>query len=359
MPPLATPLTLWIAVAAATAAATHAVWRFLLEPLARRTPTQLDVMVVAQTRRPAVASVFTLVLSLGLRALARSRPDLNETFAWTAINGLVYVATVFAVTQTVYAAVRSAMDWYSGQFGAREAPARSRAQFMELFRKTAKFLFFFVAITIVFDHFGVQITGLLATAGVASVAVAMAAQETLSNMIAGFALIADHPFRPGDRVELANGKMGDVLEVGLRSTKIMAFDGTVIAIPNAEIAKNQIVNLNAPNPTFKIRATIGVAYGTDLRRVKRALIEVFAAHPEVLREPPPAVFFTEFAESSLTLFYVCTVADYHHQFRIRDELNMAIKDRFEADGIQIPFPQRDVYLRRSPDSPTPPESGHS
>jgi len=165
-------------------------------------------------------------------------------------------------------------------------------------------------------------------------------------------LIADRPFRVGDRVQLADGQMGDVLDIGLRRTDVLSFDNTVISLPNAEVAKSQIINYSAPDAKFKIRATLGVAYGTNLRQVKAILNDVMTSHKDVLKEPAPVVYFTEFADSALNLLLVCWVADYREQFRIRDELFMTVKDRFEAENISIPFPQRDVHLYAAKDSPS-------
>lgn len=338
-----TILLSWIGGSAAASWVALQVVDRVLIPVTKRTRTKLDTAILQAVRKPAAWTVLALGFSIGVAHAASGVGAAATHAVWRALGGTAYVFLVLCITAVVYAIVGAAVDWYGKEVASR-TESKADDQIVGFFQKTAKFVFFFIALTIIFGHFGIQVTGMLATAGVVSLAVAFAAQETVANMISGIVLLVDRPFGEGDRVELVNGRMGDVLSVGLRSTRILSFDHTVITIPNAEIAKTQIVNFNAPNPTYKIRSTIGVAYGTDVRNVKRILMDVLLEHKEILREPAPGVFFTEFGESSLNLLYVAWVADYREQFRIRDELNMVIKDRFEAQGIEIPFPQRVVHL---------------
>jgi len=336
--------TIWLLVGIVGARVVHLLWTWVLLPIARRTRTSLDVILLESTHKPVCWVALFAVLNTGAQMCFKNLPQVSSHTLWSVYQGVIYIALVLSVTRLSYATASGFTEWYSKTIASKTATTLDD-QFVALFRKVAKFVFLFIALTIIFGHFNIQVTGLLATAGVASLAVAFAAQETLANMISGFILMIDRPFIAGDRVQFSDGQIGDVIDVGLRSTKIMSFDNTVINIPNSEVAKSQIINFNAPNANIKVRCTIGVAYGSDVRKVKKILLEVLKTHPEVAKEPEPVVFFTEFGASSLDLIYAFWVKDYREQLRLRDEINLAINDRFAAEGIEIPFPQHDLHLR--------------
>lgn len=197
---------------------------------------------------------------------------------------------------------------------------------------------------IVLEHFDVDIKGLIAVLGVGSLAVALAAQDTLSNMIAGFVLMIDRPFRRGDRVILGDGTKCDVYLIGLRSTKFLTFDNTLIIVPNAELIKMTINNQSYPEPKIRVKVEVGVAYGSDIDKVRKILLDIARNHPDSLDDPAPDVYFTELADSSLNFAVVCRVGSVSQLWMTSVKIREEIYKRFEAEGVEIPFPQRVVHL---------------
>ncbi len=145
--------------------------------------------------------------------------------------------------------------------------------------------------------------------------------------------------------------MGDVLDIGLRTTRLLTIDDTTLIVPNSELAKSRIVNYSYPTNRMAVRQKLGVAYGSDMEKVKRVLVGIAETDPEVLKDPKPAVYFMEFGDSSLDLLFFYWIANYRDQLVITDRMNVAIHRRFAEENIEIPFPQRDVHFRGTQEPP--------
>lgn len=193
-------------------------------------------------------------------------------------------------------------------------------------------------------HFGLPVTAVFASAGVAGVAIAFAARETVANFFGGMSILFDRPFKTGDFVVLDSGERGEVIQIGLRSTRILTRDEILICIPNSVITNAKIVNESAPNPRFRIRIKVGVAYGTDINQVEDILIRLARNNPLVANEPEPRVRFRNFGDSSLDFELLCWAQRPHDKGRLTHQLNKDIYKTFHAAGILIPFPQRDIHM---------------
>ncbi len=264
--------------------------------------------------------------------------------AWRLFMGVFYVNLVLSCTLLVYSLCKGLADWYAQGFAERTRSELDN-QAVVLFERFAKIVFLVIALTIMFKRFEISIAGILAAGSIATLAVAFAARDTLANMISGIILMIDRPFKRGDRIVLPTGDWGNVVEIGLRTTKVLSYTQHVIVIPNAEIAKSPIVNQSAPNPQVKVEHRVGVAYGSDMRKVKDIILGVLRQHPDIMDDPPQQVFFMEFGDSALELLIFFWIADCRERYRILDEVNMAIKDRFAEEDVEVPFPQRDIWMR--------------
>jgi len=203
----------------------------------------------------------------------------------------------------------------------------------------------------------VSLTPLFASAGIAGIAVALAAKETLANFFGGISIFADKTFQVGDYIILESGERGEVIEIGIRSTRIKTRDDVMITIPNSILANSKIINESAPIPRFRIRVPIGVAYGSNLKEVEDILLEVARSNRNVVAQPEPRVRLRQFGESSVDFELLCWVEQPSLKGLEIHNLLKAVYDVFAERGVTIPFPQRDVHFIGSSEKPTADKKG--
>lgn len=194
------------------------------------------------------------------------------------------------------------------------------------------------------NYFGLSVTAVFASAGIAGLAIAMAARETLANFFGGISLLLDKPFTTGNYIILDSGERGEVVDIGLRSTRILTRDEILICIPNSVITNVKVVNESAPAPRFRVRIKIGVAYGTDVEQVEEILMKLAQENELAANNPASRVRFRAFGDSSLDFELLCWARRPEEKGRLIHSLNKSIYNAFNEADIAIPFPQRDVHL---------------
>jgi len=216
-------------------------------------------------------------------------------------------------------------------------------QMTPFLRRLVLILLSVIYIIIVLDHFDIEVSGMVTTLGIGSLAIALAAQAALGDTISGFVIMIDRPYRIGDRIEIQElGTWGDVTDIGLRSTRIRTRDNRLVIVPNSVISANMIVNHTYPDTTYRSESTVGVAYGTDLEKARQVIIEAIKDIDGVLPDLPVEALFVEFGDSSLNFLVRWWMDHYLDTRRMVDKVNTAIYKAFNENGIEIPFPQRVV-----------------
>ncbi len=207
-----------------------------------------------------------------------------------------------------------------------------------LIRAVLKVLLFVLVVT----QLGVQSSSLVAMVGAAGLAIGLALQGSLANFAGGVLILLFKPFKVGDFIS-AQGVDGTVKEISIFTTKLNTFGNQVAIIPNGQLSNNNIINYNAES-TRRDKIDVGIGYSSDIKKAKDILLEICAADKRILKDPAPEVYVGELAESSvnLTLRFWADNADFWAaHFHVMETL----KERFDQEGIEIPFPQRDVHTK--------------
>ena len=315
----------------------------VIAKLVSRSQTDIDDNLVALLHRP----VFISFVLLGL-ALATNRIDLPDTPEFLTLGILKTIAIVIW-----YGFSRSLIQLVLGALSKGMGKKKLHESMLPLLNNAFKVATLALAVYFIFLAWKIDVTAWLASAGIVGLALSFAAKDTLSNLFAGVSIVADAPYKTGDFILLDTGERGMVSHIGLRSTRILTRDDIEITIPNGIIGNSKIVNeAGGPTEKHRIRIPVGVAYGSDIDVVIATLAAVADDHDEICKSPERRVRFRRFGDSSLDFELLCWIDRPVNRGRMIHELNCAVYRAFQTEGIEIPFPQRDVHLRTAAEKPS-------
>ena len=308
----------------------------ILNRITSKTKTELDDKIVKLLHKPIFYSLLLIGLTLALQII-----QLPEAITFT-LNGFMKTIAVIVWSVAGFNLLKLILNWSSSK---QRTNKLIQSHTLPLFDNIGKIVVIGGSIYFILLSWNINVTAIIASAGIIAAAIGFAAKDTLANLFAGLFIMADAPYKLGDYVNLDSGERGMVTDIGLRSTRLLTRDDIQITVPNSAIAMSKIVNESGgPSENERIRITIGVDYGSNIEEIKTLLIDIAKSNQNVLDKPLPRVRFRTFDESQITFQLLCWILKPEIRGKVIDELNSKIYNKFQEHNIIIPFPQRTVHL---------------
>lgn len=314
-----------------------------LKKKAEATDSQLDDIILMAVGKPLIVAIIALSAYIALTQFDIVPESMGWLITDQVINAVFILFGAWIASVFSYNVIRT-----YGTLVAEKTETDLDDRLMPILEIAARYLIWFVAFLLILADFKIDITPLLAGAGIGALALALAAQDIIGNFFSGAIIAMDKPFKIGDRVKI-DTFFGDVMSIGPRSTRIKSLDNQIVTFPNSKITSSVVINYAMPDLKLKIRVPFSVAYGSDMDAIKAILLAI--AHEAavktswVITDPAPSVYFLEFGESSLNGQLILWTNNYDNVWDVQDYVNSRIAHRFAEEKIEIPFRQVDVRLR--------------
>ncbi len=315
---------------------------FILLKLSSKTETDLDQELITTIRKPLTicVSLFGLILIIDQFSNIFSG---NKFSFFQISNKIILTFIIFIFSKTVNEVFTNFTRWYSN----KDEYKFIQKQTLPLLDNSMKIFIFSVSLYLILKCWSVDVTAVLASAGVIGIALGFAAKDTISNLFSGIFIMVDSPYKEGDYIILDDKQRGYVQDIGIRSTRIMTRDDVEIIIPNSVIANSKIVNeCGGPYEKERLKIPIGVGYDSDIDQVRKILLDIADSSSNVSSDPKPRVRFTSFGDSSLLFNLLVWIEHPEMRGRTIDDINCKIFKQFKSEQIDIPFPQRNIHIEK-------------
>jgi MscS family membrane protein len=312
-----------------------------LSKLAARTQFGFDDYLIEHLHRP----IYLTLLLVGI-ALAVNLLQLDERFDEIVFSILL---TLGYIIWTMFL-IRTTRALLSAIASSDRSPSAINPQTLPLFQNLVLIAIVVISVYIIFTAWNVDMTAWLASAGIIGIAVGFAAKDTLANLFSGVFIMADAPYKIGDFVVLDTGERGEITHIGIRSTRLKTRDDVEVTVPNSVMGNTKIINESGGlHEKFRIRVAIGVAYGSDIDKVRDILMDIALNADDVCEDPEPRVRFRQFGASSLDFELLCWIDQPVLRGRVLDSLNCKVYKRFIEEKVEIPYSKHDLYIKQMPE----------
>lgn len=328
-------VTLAIVVAAVLVGKTL-YWFFskIVRRLTAKTETKFDDIVIDMIEEPIVAAVTVFGIWLGLGRL--TLPEKLSDFIGNAMQGAIVLAVAWLLVRLVDSLFREFLAPL-----AEKSETDLDDQLLPILRRGTKMTIWALGIVVALNNAGYDVTAVIAGLGIGGLALAMAAQDTVSNVFGGFTIFTDRPFTLGDRVRIG-GFDGSIQEIGLRSTRLQTLAGTLVTIPNSKFADSPVENVSA-EPSRKVANTLGLTYDTTPEKMEEAIATLHSiAAANANLEEKVIVGFSGFGDFSMNLLFIYYIKKDADIVATQTEVNMAVLRKFNEKGLEFAFPTQTI-----------------